>query len=142
MNNIVELRNHLVFVERCFYNLDSGNYQIKTIKNISHQNLGDGVFVTVEKNLYALVKTVDGPMFIYNDLQFVLKKINYEFCQEEIDKFKRICRFVFWNDGKELVNIIYEKPTENWSFWDIDMDFFHWLVSFSHSTELISRWTK
>lgn len=120
MNNIIELRNHLVFVERCFYNLDSGKYQIKTFKNISHQNLGDGVFVTVEKNLYAL----------------------YKFCQEEIDKFKRICRFVFWNDGKEIVNFIYEKPTEDWSFWDIDMDFFHWLVSFSHSTELINRWTK
>lgn len=91
---------------------------------------------------YALVKTADGPMFIYNDSQFVLKEINYKFCQEEIDEFKRICRFTFWNDGKKTVNIIYKKPAEDWSFGDIDTDFFHWLVCFSRSAELINRWTK
>lgn len=144
VNNIVELRNHLVFAERCFYNLDSGNYQIKTIKNIIPQNLGDGIFVTIEENLYALVKTVNGPMFIYNDLQFVLKKIRYEFYQKELSygDSKRTCRFIFLNDGKEIVNIIYKKPPGDWSFWDIDTDFFHWLVNFSHSAELINRWTK
>lgn len=31
MDNILELRNHIEFTKRCFYNIDSGKYQIKTL---------------------------------------------------------------------------------------------------------------
>lgn len=142
---MIELQYYMEFLKRCFYDMHSGKYRIKDKYNTEPKDIGDGVFVIHNDNLYALAKTSDGPVFIYNDKQFILKNINYEFdhklIQNDNKNFKGLCRFTFAADNEMIIDIVYEKPDEDWSSWKMDMDFFHWLVDFSHSPELIERWS-
>lgn len=140
---MIELQYYMEFSKRCFYDMNSGNYQIKIKYNSDPKDMVDGSFVIHDNNLYALAKTSDGPVFIYNDKLFVLKNINYKFYHYQNDKnsSEGLCRFTFMVDNETIIDIVYEKPDEDWSSWEMDMDFFHWLVDFSHSPELIERWS-
>lgn len=64
--------------------------------------MGDGIFVEVDRNLYALVKSIDGPVFIFNDMRYVLNNINYEFHHEAF-KGNKLCKFTFEVDKKEVI---------------------------------------
>lgn len=138
---MIELQYYMEFSKRCFYDTLSGKYQIKTKHNINPKDMGDGFFIIYNKNLYALAKTSDGPVFIYNDKLFVLKNINYMFYHNDKKSSEGLCRFTFMVDNETIIDIVYEKPDEDWSSWEMDMDFFHWLTDFSHSPELIERWS-
>lgn len=157
MNYDLDLHGFMQFGRMCFYDLNSGEYKLTSPKKVDPKDIGDGDFIILDENLYALAKTADGPVFIFNDTHYYLKNdLNFKFIHEIIpakkitnilkrinaNKSKDFCKFIFEVDNMKIIDIVYEKPDEDWSFWHMDMDFFHWITEWSNNDEFIEHFTK
>ncbi len=141
--------------KRCLYDLNLGRYKFSTSYKVDPKDVGDGVFKVLDENLYALAKTISGPIFIFNDIYFDLKKTEFKFSYELITTHKTrvmdylnknasrdFCRFIFKSGDIKKIDIVYEKPDEEWDSWNMDIDFFHWLTEWSNKDDFIEHFTK
>jgi len=120
---------------------DVGIYSIKSKDDISVEQT-NGVYVYKEGQIIGIYASVDGPVFILNDSEYLLKFDRLHFDIEEASMNER--KFTISKDNVTIFELKYPKiefvDYDPWSSED-DVDFFCWLVKMSKKDDFMREYS-
>jgi hypothetical protein len=120
---------------------DDGIYSIKSKDDIVVEET-NGVYVDQDGQIIGIYASVDGPVFILNDSEYLLKSNKLEFDVEEASMNEK--KFTINKDNIKIFELKYPKNEfvdyDPWSSED-DVDFFHWLVKMSKKKSFMREYS-
>lgn len=120
---------------------DAGSYSIKSKNDIVVEET-NGVYVHKDDQIIGIYASVDGPVFILNDYEYLLKSDRLQFDTEEVSINER--KFTVTKDDVTIFELKYPKVEfvdyDPWSTED-DVDFFCWLVKMSKKNVFMGEYS-
>lgn len=120
---------------------DAGRYSIKSKNDIVVEET-NGVYVHKDDQIIGIYASVDGPVIILNENEYVQKIDKLKFDIEEASMNER--KFTIIKDNVTIYELKYPKiefvDYDPWSSED-DVDFFCWLVKMSKKNDFIEKYS-
>lgn len=137
IKNIKYIVNILNSKRICKYDVDNDSFS--EIDSQEGLYLSKGIYSNIIDSNFkmaGIIESKDGALFFADDFRFIIKDINFEFHQSNLENLRAEFKLIV--SDKEIVKIEYKKPLSDFDAWsrEEDIDLFQWLLRFCENQEM------